>query len=213
MGGPLARIGAKIRLLHKKACHPRESAGRPGKTRLASIAACVLKNWARGGAEIKIQHRDTEGTEVDFARIRAQVLSPCPLCLCGSLSLLRVSASPREPFSGKFELLSRTSPPARKSQLGLSARNPSRYLPRTVLHVRGGKLRPSPRGSSKNQNVNIRPTPHLFPERMLCVPSRTRRWYAKPRCTHLHTTTFRSGNRRGVDRIFTESLWFQFESA
>src|ERR1700729_1897712 len=30
----------------------------------------------RGGAEIKIQHRDTEGTEVDFARIRAQILSP-----------------------------------------------------------------------------------------------------------------------------------------
>jgi hypothetical protein len=46
----------------------------------------------RGGAEIKIQHRDTKGTEEDFARIRAQIFSPCPLCLCGSHSLLRGSA-------------------------------------------------------------------------------------------------------------------------
>jgi hypothetical protein len=99
----------------------------------------------RGGAEIEIQHRDTDGTGVDFARIRgrvkpdhpAQVLNPCPLCLCGSLSLLRVSAAPREPFPGKFELLSRTCPPARKPQLGSSACNPSRYFP--GQSCRGGK--------------------------------------------------------------------------
>ncbi len=104
---------------------PRASHGCPGKTRLTGIAACFLKKWVRGDAEIKIQHRGTEGTEEGFARIRAQVLSPCPLCLCGSRSLLRVSAAPREPFPGKFEFLSRTCPLARKSQLGSSPSNPS----------------------------------------------------------------------------------------
>ena len=53
---------------------------------------------------------------------------------------LRASAPPREPFPRKFELLSRTCPPARKSQLGSSPCNPSRYFTRTVLHVGGGNV-------------------------------------------------------------------------